>query len=93
MIKINGLGKSYGSTEVLKNISMEFSRGKAYGIVGENGAGKTTLFKCIAGLEQYHGEIISDLSPLKNHLGLLLTDPFFFSRITGTEYIRLLCNA
>jgi len=93
MIKINGLSKSYGKNEVLKNISMTFSKGKVYGIVGENGAGKTTLFRCIAGLESYNGEIISDITPLKNHLGLLLTDPFFFSKITGKEYIRLLCNA
>ena len=62
-------------------------------IVGSNGAGKTTLFRCIAGLENYSGEIISQITPLKNHLGLLLTDPFFFSKITGKEYIRLLCNA
>jgi len=93
MIKIKGLSKSYGNNEVLKEINMEFSRGKVYGIVGENGAGKTTLFKCIAGLESYKGEILSDVQPLKNHLGLLLTDPFFFSKITGKEYIRLLCNA
>ena len=77
MIKIKGLSKSYNNNEVLKEINMEFSRGKAYGIVGENGAGKTTLFKCIAGLESYTGEILSGLQPLKNHLGLLLTDPFF----------------
>lgn len=93
MIEIHRLSKSYGNNEVLKNISMEFSKGKAYGIVGENGAGKTTLFRCIAGLESYNGEILSDLLPLKNHLGLLFTDPFFFSKITGKEYIRLLCNA
>ena len=93
MIKIKGLSKSYNNNEVLKKIDMEFSRGKAYGIVGENGAGKTTLFKCIAGLESYTGEVISDLQPLKNYLGLLLTDTFFFSKITGKEYIRLLCNA
>ena len=93
MIKIKGLGKYYGKNEVLKGINMEFSRGKVYGIVGENGAGKTTLFRCIAGLESYNGEIISEIQPLKNHLGLLLTDPFFFSKITGKEYIRLLCNA
>lgn len=67
MIKINGLSKSYGKNEVLKNISMTFSKGKVYGIVGENGAGKTTLFRCIAGLESYNGEIISEHSPLKNH--------------------------
>ena len=71
MIKIKGLGKYYGKNEVLKGINMEFSRGKVYGIVGENGAGKTTLFRCIAGLESYNGEIISEIQPLKNHLGLL----------------------
>lgn len=93
MIKIKGLSKSYGNNEVLKNITLSFSEGKAYGIVGANGAGKTTLFRCIAGLENYNGEVISDSKPLKNHLGLLLTEPFFFSKITGKEYIRLLCNA
>jgi ABC-2 type transport system ATP-binding protein len=93
MIVIKDLCKFYGNNEVLREINMEFSRGKVYGIVGENGAGKTTLFRCIAGLESYNGDIISDLEPLKNHLGLLLTDPFFFSKITGKEYIRLLCNA
>lgn len=93
MIKMNDLSKVFGDKEVLKNVSMEFYKGNVYGIVGENGAGKTTLFRCIAGLENYSGEIISDLTPLKNHLGLLLTDPFFFTMITGREYIRLLCNA
>ena len=93
MIKMNDLSKVFGDKEVLKNVSMEFSKGNVYGIVGENGAGKTTLFRCIAGLESYSGEIISDVTPLKNHLGLLLTDPFFFTMITGREYIRLLCNA
>ena len=93
MIKIKELSKLFGNKEVLKNLSMEFSTGNVYGIVGENGAGKTTLFRCIAGLESYSGEIISDVKPLKNHLGLLLTEPFFFSMMTGREYIRLLCNA
>lgn len=93
MIRINGLYKNYGSNEVLKNINLQFSKGHIYGLVGENGSGKTTLFRCIAGLEQYEGGITSDLTPLKNHLGLLLTEPFFFSKMTGKEYIRLLCNA
>ena len=93
MIKIKELSKLFGNKEVLKNLSMEFSKGNVYGIVGENGAGKTTLFRCIAGLESYSGEIISGVMPLKNHLGLLLTEPFFFTMMTGREYIRLLCNA
>jgi ABC-2 type transport system ATP-binding protein len=93
MIIIRNLSKQFGTKEVLNNININFDKGKVYGIVGENGAGKTTLFRCIAGLEDYKGEITADLKPLKNHLGLLLTEPFFFSKITGTEYIRLLCNA
>ncbi len=93
MITIHGLSKSYGTHEVLKNINLEFLPGKVYGVVGENGAGKTTLFRCIAGLEGFDGSISSDFSPLKNHLGLLLTEPFFFTKITGKEYINLLCHA
>jgi ABC-2 type transport system ATP-binding protein len=93
MITVRNLSKKYGTNEVLRNITIEFDKGKVYGIVGENGAGKTSLFRCIAGLENYEGEIISNPNPIKNYLGLLLTEPFFFQKITGKEYIQLLCNA
>ena len=93
MIRIENLSKYYGTNQVLKNVNLNFEKGKVFGIVGENGSGKTTLFRCIAGLENYSGQISSDFNKLKNHLGLLLTVPFFFSKITGREYIRLLCNA
>ncbi len=93
MIEIQNLSKKFGDKEVLKNINIKFEKGNVYGIVGENGAGKTTLFRCIAGLEEYEGKIAAHRQPLKNHLGLLLTEPHFFSKITGKEYIHLLCNA
>ena len=93
MIKIENLSKFYGKKQVLNSINLEFKKGKIYGIVGENGAGKTTLFRCISGLENYKGNITSDYNKLKDHLGLLLTEPFFFSKITGKEYIQLLANA
>jgi len=93
MIQIEKLSKSYGTNDVLKQVSLRFDEGKVYGIVGENGAGKTTLFRCIADLEDYKGTITSSKTPLKDHLGLLLTEPFFFSKITGREYLQLLCNA
>jgi len=93
MIKIEKLSKFYGKKQVLNSIDLEFNNGKIYGIVGENGAGKTTLFRCISGLENYKGNITSDFTKLKDHLGLLLTEPFFFSKITGKEYIQLLANA
>lgn len=72
---------------------MSFDFGKIYGIVGQNGAGKTTLFRCMAGLEKYEGTISCESGKLKDQLGFLMTEPYFFSKITGREYIRLLCNA
>ncbi|MEZ4912179.1 MAG: ATP-binding cassette domain-containing protein [Saprospiraceae bacterium] len=85
--------KKYGSNIVLNQVNLSFENGNVYGIVGENGAGKTTLFRCISGLEDFEGDIFSDINPIKNHLGLLLTDPYFFNKITGREYIQLLSNA
>jgi ABC-2 type transport system ATP-binding protein len=93
MIKIEKISKFYGKKQVLNTIDLEFKKGKVYGIVGENGAGKTTLFRCIAGLEKYQGKISSSFDELKNHLGLLQTEPFIFPKITGKEYIQLLINA
>lgn len=93
MIEVIGLSKKFGTKEVLKNISISFEQGNVYGIVGENGAGKTTFFRCLADLEAFDGQIKSTLTPLKNHVGLLLTEPFFFTKITGKEYIQFLCNA
>ncbi|WP_300602223.1 ATP-binding cassette domain-containing protein [Niabella sp.] len=93
MIQITSLSKSFGDHAVLKNISVTFHTGGVYGIVGENGAGKTTLFNCIAGIEAHEGQITANHTPLKNHLGFLQTEPFFFSKITGAEYLELLCRA
>jgi ABC-2 type transport system ATP-binding protein len=93
MIRIERLSKSYGNKSVLEDINLQFSPGQVYGIVGANGAGKTTLFKCVAGLEKYYGKIESKQKPLKNYLGFLSTDPYFFPKITGREYLQLLCNA
>jgi len=92
-IIIKSLSKSYGNNEVLKNIELTFKKGTISGVVGKNGSGKTTLFKCIAGLEDYNGNIGYDNGILKNKLGFLPTNPYFLSKITGFEYLQLLCNA
>ena len=93
MIKIIQLSKYYGKKQVLNKMDLEFKAGNIYGVVGENGAGKTTLFKCLSGVESYKGLISSDYDNLKNHIGFLHTTPFFFTKITGKEYIQFMVNA
>ncbi len=93
MIRLQGVSKFFDSHQVLRDINLELHAGKVYGIVGQNGAGKTTLFRCVAGLESFHGAIHSELEPLKNHIGFLQTEPYFIDKLTGEEYIYLFCNA
>ena len=93
MIKIRNLSKSFGNHQVLDNVNITLEKGKVYGFVGENGAGKTTFFRCIVGLENFGGEITSEYDNLKNHIGLLQTNPPSMSWITGWEYLKLFCTA
>lgn len=93
MLTIENLSKLYGKKQILNAICLECKPGKINGIVGENGAGKTTLFKCISGLESYIGKINYTKTNIKNTIGFLETNPEFLSKITGKEYLQLICNA
>ncbi len=47
MIRIEGLKKSFGKSEVLKDINLQLKRGQCIGLIGPNACGKTTLIKSI----------------------------------------------
>ncbi|WP_317311490.1 amino acid ABC transporter ATP-binding protein [Clostridium thermobutyricum] len=51
ILKIEGLKKSYGELEVLKNIDLEVKKGEVVVILGPSGCGKSTLLRCLNGLE------------------------------------------
>ena len=93
MIQVQFLHKSYGNKKVLHDINCSFHRGIIKGIVGVNGAGKTTLFRCLAGLQGYEGNIELEDGLSNSHIGFLPTTPFMLSKVTGREYLQLLCKA
>ncbi|MCW5368174.1 ATP-binding cassette domain-containing protein, partial [Pseudomonas aeruginosa] len=43
IIEIKNLKKSYGSNEVLKDISLSVNKGEVISIIGSSGSGKATL--------------------------------------------------
>ncbi len=47
---VQGLGKSYRSKIVLRDVNLELTRGEVVALLGPNGAGKTTCFYAIAGI-------------------------------------------
>ena len=51
LLEVRGLKKSFGKTEVLKNIDLSLERGQVLAVIGSSGGGKTTLLRCLNFLE------------------------------------------
>ena len=58
MITTQNLTVSFGSQVLFKNVSIKFTPGNCYGLIGANGAGKSTFLKVLAGdIEPTEGEV------------------------------------
>ncbi|MFA5649484.1 MAG: ATP-binding cassette domain-containing protein [Bacteroidales bacterium] len=96
MISIEKLNLSYGKTKrVIDSLDLVISENTINGVVGLNGSGKTTLLNAIYGLKsvesgtiKWQGEKIT-----KKVISYLVTEPFFYSNITGNEYLSLFKNS
>lgn len=61
ILKLQGLKKQFGQTEVLKGIDIEIARGEFITLLGASGCGKTTTLRIIAGMEEPdEGQVILD---------------------------------
>lgn len=66
-LSIERVTKNYGSTKVLKGVSLEVRQGEYVALLGPSGCGKTTLLRSIAGLVSLTGgEIHLEQKPLTN---------------------------
>lgn len=52
LIQVQDLGKSFGSMEVLKGISVDIHQGDVVFVVGPSGSGKSTFLRCLNRLEE-----------------------------------------
>ncbi len=50
VIRVQNLGRRFGSFEAVKGVSFAVRRGEVFGLLGANGAGKTTTFRMLCGL-------------------------------------------
>jgi ABC-2 type transport system ATP-binding protein len=49
VISVSNLGKRYGRTVAVDDVSLEVREGEIFGLIGPNGAGKTTTMECVQG--------------------------------------------
>lgn len=92
MLTIQNLHVAYNDQqEVIKGITLNLETGLTHGLVGLNGAGKTTLLNTLFGfLKPKEGIIQLNGSPLLRHdIAYLEAENFFYSFMTGREYLEL----
>jgi ABC-type polar amino acid transport system ATPase subunit len=71
MIEVQQITKTFGATEVLKDVSVNFADGEVVAVIGPSGAGKSTLIRCINGLETLSaGDIKVDGKSVRDHSAL-----------------------
>lgn len=57
VVNAEGVSKSYGDLEVLRNVDLMLDRGEKIALLGKNGEGKTTFSKIVVGELDYTGNL------------------------------------
>lgn len=91
MLIIKELVVVYTKVTVLDNLNLTIEPNQIHGLVGLNGSGKTTLFNTIYGfVKSRKGSIYWNEQPLlRRDVAFLETQNYFYSNITGREYLQL----
>lgn len=103
-LSAEGIGKTYGGRQVVREVSLNISRGEVVGLLGPNGAGKTTSFYMIVGLvTPESGRVMVDDTEITRvpmylrarHHGIsyLPQEPSVFRKLTVEENILAVLEA
>jgi heme ABC exporter ATP-binding subunit CcmA len=90
VIAVSNLIKQFGRFAALRGVTVEFSGGKLYAILGDNGAGKTTLLRTLAGLSQPSSGKVTILGSSKFHdicqqVGYMAHPSLLYDEMSGME--------
>lgn len=104
MIEAKNISKIFGDRHVLKDVSVQFDKGKTNLIIGESGSGKTVLMKCLVGLlEVDKGQILYDKrnfsdmqlferKAIRQEIGMLFQGGALFDSLTVEENVMFPLN-
>ena len=91
-IRIKGLCKSFGATDVLKNVDLEIGSGEFVAFVGPSGCGKSTLLRVISGLEsitagslEIDGQRMNDVPSSKRGIAMVFQTYALYPHMTVAQ--------
>jgi len=94
VLEITNLRKSFGSVNVLKDISISMQSGEFLVLLGPSGCGKSTLLNCIAGLEEItsgdmiiNGERKNEVPPKDRDIAMVFQSYALYPNMTVAENI------
>lgn len=98
-IKITDVNKTIKKAPILRDINLEFTCGKVYGLRGKNGSGKTMLMRAICGLItpdsgiiDINGKILGKDISFPESIGVLIENPAFIGNYTGFKNLKVLAS-
>ena len=97
ILKISHVAKTFGTKNVLNDLSFSVPEHSVFGFIGQNGAGKTTTMKIVLGLlESDQGEIFVNGEKVafgqnntNKYIGYLPDGPEFYDFMTPLEYLTM----
>jgi ABC-2 type transport system ATP-binding protein len=100
LLVLDRLGKDYGGTTALAELTCEVRPFEVVGLLGPNGAGKTTTMKLVLGLlRPTRGsarfgtlDCTNDARAVKEQLGYSPDEPAFYDFLTGRETVDFVLN-
>lgn len=96
ILEVSHLEKSFGSHDVLRDISFQVAKGDVVSVIGASGSGKSTMLRCVSLLETptggsilYHGEDITDpkinVPAYRSKVGMVFQSFNLFNNMTVLE--------
>lgn len=97
MYKIRHLVKTFTKAKILKDISLDISKGERVVIIGPSGSGKSTFLRCLNGLETFQGKIYfmgqdiskNEFKKNRHKVGMVFQNFNLFQNLTVLENITL----
>ena len=93
-LTLEGLVKTFGTTTVVKNVSLAFDKGEFVSLLGPSGCGKTTILRMVAGFETptagrivVDGKDITGLNPNQRKIGMVFQAYALFPNMNVSDNI------